>query len=361
MSFAFIACSGATIRNVDSGGDVQAGEPGTQLDQGEVAAETDLVTLTLGGNDAEFGRVMEFCGRNPCLDPNYKPVDGIPFTEWIENKIASLGPSLETSFSGVRSAAPDAITTVMGYPRLFPDTLSEQTCIALDNIIVEYEPTEQDYLNERAMQLNDIVAGSAEATGNTYVGVAERFTNHEVCADGGEWVRGPSLPINASFHPNELGHIAYASAVNQYLLDGSAEPSTALSSSSATMGSFAGTGSIKTAAVEGPVSSVIECGEFEIVRPGGVMSVSGTGYEPGESVRIRLLEKDGHVPLQEVHVRADNSGSIDQAMAVPLVLTTPSLQVQAVGAERDGGDLLLWAPVTAALACDDPQLAPLSA
>jgi len=62
----FIACSGATTNNVLSSGTGQfPGTPDTdpQLARGLVNADTDLVTITIGGNDAFFADVAVDCGQ----------------------------------------------------------------------------------------------------------------------------------------------------------------------------------------------------------------------------------------------------------------------------------------------------------
>src|SRR5438132_460603 len=53
----YVACSGAIVANLYLG---QNGEP-AQL--GSLSSDTDLVTLTIGGNDAGFPDVLTHCVR----------------------------------------------------------------------------------------------------------------------------------------------------------------------------------------------------------------------------------------------------------------------------------------------------------
>ncbi|MGH2686059.1 MAG: SGNH/GDSL hydrolase family protein, partial [Actinomycetota bacterium] len=367
LSFDFIACSGARTYNVDSaaaGGEPQSGEPATQLDRGAVHSGTDLVTLTLGGDDVEFADVMSFCGFNECLDPEFRPVDGIRFTDWLEAMIASVQPDLEDAFSDIRAAAPRSINVVLGYPQLFPDTLAEQTCGGLNPLGPgpEWEPDEQDYLNARGVELNIAIGAAGQNMGITYLGVVERFADHEVCGAGGEWIHGASISQGQTFHPNELGHEAYADAVRDYLADGTRESvpgSGSMRMLSSEEQEPAELGSIRSATIEPKDSSVIECADMGLVRPGGVVTMSGDGFVPESRVRIRILEKDGKRSLRSVRTRSDQNGTIHQRLRLPRRFRGASLQIQALGSERDGGDLLVWAAVLSGSGChasDIPEI-----
>jgi len=78
----FVACSGATSENVRVGGTPQYDEPGTQLDQGQLDANTDLVTLTLGGNDMGFTPVITKCVKQDCLSTSAR-INGIWVQDWF--------------------------------------------------------------------------------------------------------------------------------------------------------------------------------------------------------------------------------------------------------------------------------------
>ena len=97
-SFAFVACSGATTADVIS----------KQLPS--LSATTNLVTLTIGGNDIGFASLIEQCVLSNCATA-------------LVNTTATLGstlkPALDTTFSDIRQAAPNATVIVLGYPRVF--------------------------------------------------------------------------------------------------------------------------------------------------------------------------------------------------------------------------------------------------
>jgi hypothetical protein len=59
--FDFIACSGAVTENIPASGEGQHGEPPQLAAVNGVDASRDLVTISIGGNDAQFVPLFEYC------------------------------------------------------------------------------------------------------------------------------------------------------------------------------------------------------------------------------------------------------------------------------------------------------------
>jgi lysophospholipase L1-like esterase len=100
-SFDLAACSGAKTSDVLSG----------QL--GGLSASTNLVTITIGGNDAGFTTVMENC----IIDSDSSCQSQVSSAEtYIHNTLPGL---LDNVYANIRSHAPNAQVVVLGYPRFY--------------------------------------------------------------------------------------------------------------------------------------------------------------------------------------------------------------------------------------------------
>jgi lysophospholipase L1-like esterase len=176
----FAACSGARVPDV--------------LNQlGSLTTSTSYVTVSVGGNDADFAAVITQCA---------KPWPWTCTTEinnannYIRN---TLPGALNNLYNQIRTKAPNARVAVVGYPRLF----NGEEC----NAGARISPGEQSSLNATADLLASTTAGRAAAYGFRFVDVRGPFTGHAVCDDV-EWVNGLSNPILESYHPNGNGHTA---------------------------------------------------------------------------------------------------------------------------------------------------------
>ena len=101
-NFRFVACSGATTDNV-RGDQVSALTP-----------STNLVTITVGGNDVGFGPVLQTCTVAESDSTCFAAVDA---AEAFSRSV--LPDRLSRTYAAIRSAAPYAQVIVLGYPRLF--------------------------------------------------------------------------------------------------------------------------------------------------------------------------------------------------------------------------------------------------
>ncbi|MFJ4921451.1 SGNH/GDSL hydrolase family protein [Streptomyces sp. NPDC088725] len=177
-SFAFTACSGALT------GDVTA----SQL--APLNAGTDLVSITIGGNDAGFSDVMTTCvlqSEATCLN---RVATARGFVD------STLPGRLDAVYTAIRSKAPSARVVVLGYPRFYK--LS-------GNCIAGLSEAERSAINSASDYLNAATAKRAADHGFTFVDVAPNFSGHEICS-GSEWLHSLDLlNIGESYHPTQQG------------------------------------------------------------------------------------------------------------------------------------------------------------
>lgn len=180
----FAACAGATTASLVAGGQLEA------LD-----ADTDLVTISVGGNDIRWSTAVAACLGGTDL----QCAQAVALTrDAISNALPEL---LDSVYAQISSRAADAQVLVTGYPRLFSpehgDFLAAST-------------TEQESLNAGADLLNAVIADAAADHGFRFVDVTKRFLGHGANAPD-PWVLGPFDP--GAFHPNAAGYEAYTAAV----------------------------------------------------------------------------------------------------------------------------------------------------
>ncbi|MFC3495547.1 SGNH/GDSL hydrolase family protein [Glycomyces rhizosphaerae] len=176
--FTFVACGGATTDDVLAG-QVQS------LD-----AETDLVTIGIGGNDIGWTSAI-----TACITPFQ---DCTPAIEEAERKATEELPAkLDAVYTEIETRSPDAEVLVTGYPRLFA---AVNTCDAFGSISI----AEQKRMNTGADVLSAVIQAASEDHGFTYVDVRDEFTGHEVCSRQ-PWLHGLTL-TDIPYHPKASGH-----------------------------------------------------------------------------------------------------------------------------------------------------------
>lgn len=177
--FTFEACSGARTADLLS----------TQL--GSLDAETDIVTVTIGGNDIGWAEAVK-----ACLTPLADCTDEIEDSERLVQ--LHLPGLLDGAYGAIANRAPNADVYVLGYPRLFNGA---STCGALRQPSVG----EQLLMNEAADRLAGVIRNKAEEHDFTYVDVRRAFEGHAICDDVA-YLNGLAYPPSESYHPNAMGH-----------------------------------------------------------------------------------------------------------------------------------------------------------
>ena len=189
-ALSFQACSGATTTDVIN----------NQL--GPLNSSTNLVTMTIGGNDAGFSTVIVDCAAwyFPCQSAINNA------DSYIQNTLPGV---LNTGYGDIRSHAPNAHVVILGYPHLF--TSNGATC-NFDALTSQHEIE----LNGTADLIDGVISNQAQAHGFTYVDPRSAFNSHEICSSS-EWLNGLSNPLSESFHPNVSGQADFTSQVEGVL------------------------------------------------------------------------------------------------------------------------------------------------
>lgn len=167
---------------------------------GALDERTELVTLTVGGNDAGFVPVLLEVVAPAWLSRSDDAIDGAleVVTEQLPGRLTRV---LET----VRARAPRAQVLCTGYPHLFNGV---SDCSLL-TFVSEHEMAR---LRVAADALVAVVLAAAHEAGAVTVDVRDGFAGHQVC-DEREWINGLSWPLADSYHPNAQGHAAYGDLV----------------------------------------------------------------------------------------------------------------------------------------------------
>jgi hypothetical protein len=250
----FAACSGAIVRDVYEGRPKGGSFLEPQVVMGEVHPEVGLVTITMGGNDVLFSRVVLHClEHDGCLaDPFGSPATTgqVPIAEenpdditdqtlpppprlvlpgrqglgdWARAAIALVDGRVDRLYGDLRTSFPNARIVVIGYPHLVPDRAAPIVPSDCASVLRRLSRAERRELRALTDQLNATLYARAAGHGLEFVSAAEAWAGHEPCGDKGQYTNAvklvltPNIVDGGSFHPNEQGHKALARLVACYL------------------------------------------------------------------------------------------------------------------------------------------------
>lgn len=174
-SFKYAACGGATTQSMT--------DQFASLDAG-----TDLVSITIGGNDVGFANTMVTCvtgSDTSCVNA---------VNNGIEAARTTLPGRLDATYATIRTRAPNATVVVLGYPYLVEPN---GTCLSA---------TKRAALNRGSDELAAVISARAAAAGARYVDARAHFAGHGACGPS-PWINSFSLfRLAESFHPNATGY-----------------------------------------------------------------------------------------------------------------------------------------------------------
>jgi lysophospholipase L1-like esterase len=176
----FDACGGATTDDVRT------------LQLANLTAETGLVSITIGGNDAGFSPTLAVCTAGTDTDCEQQVASA-------RAVIAQVLPgALDATYQAIREGAPNAAVVVLGYPHLFDPAA---TCP--DGGL---SAAKRQVLNDAADDLSLVIADRAQAAGFTFVDVRPQFAGHEICT-AEPWINDVSAERPSdSYHLNAAGY-----------------------------------------------------------------------------------------------------------------------------------------------------------
>jgi lysophospholipase L1-like esterase len=189
-SFSYAACSGATTQDVNA----------NQL--GGLSGSTNLVTISIGGNDAGFSAVVGACRFGTTEQCDAAVDNGI---DVITNVLPGR---LDDTYGRIRAKAPNADVVVLGYPHLFE---LGATCQGDD-----IPEAHRARLNQAADVLATVTAQRVKAAGArfTFADTRPYFAGHGICSTT-PWIHALRADQVESYHPNQAGHDnAYLKALN---------------------------------------------------------------------------------------------------------------------------------------------------
>jgi lysophospholipase L1-like esterase len=179
-SFTLAACSGAKTTDVLN----------NQL--GGLSATTNLVTITIGGNDAGFTTIIEDC----ILDSDSGCTSAVNSAESFVR--TSLPGLLDNVYTAIRSHAPNASVVVLGYPRFYQ--VPGSCVLGLSN-------TKRTAINGGADVLDTTISAEAGKFGYQFADVRNAFSAHEICSSGTAWLHSVNFAsLTDSYHPTVAGY-----------------------------------------------------------------------------------------------------------------------------------------------------------
>lgn len=205
------SCSGATTDDMTNPQNVEPDGPNPPQFN-SLATGTEVVSLTIGGNDIGFSEIAQSCitlnpFSSPCLD---KYDSG--GNDQIAARIAATAPKVAAVLRGIHARSPQARVFVLNYPAIFPETGSG--CWPQMPISFKDAP----YLRAKEQELNAMIATRAAANGATLVNWYAASIGHDACKSSSvRWVEplipnNPAAPIHPNLHGMEGGAAALVTA-----------------------------------------------------------------------------------------------------------------------------------------------------
>ena len=226
----FVAASGATTQNIiqseqnkeytDRKGTLQSTSLPKQIDIfDEIKDEVDFVTLTIGGNDAEFSNIITTCVTT---GKNFRPFA-------LEQQINKVWKSAETIYANLRqtyqaihSKAPNAKIIVAGYPKLFDPAggfgVNPEEATLINNTVSKFnDQIEQNVISSSLIDdFIDFVDVETKFEGHGAYS-HEAWLNDIILLPQSQDLNKKTIASSYSVHPNKDGAKAYAECVNEYI------------------------------------------------------------------------------------------------------------------------------------------------
>jgi lysophospholipase L1-like esterase len=207
-----VSCGGAATGDMTAAQSVALGSNPPQFNA--LTSNTDLVTVTIGGNDIGFTSILETCALESLTSPFGNPCQRhytAGGTDQLAAEINATAPKVSAVLAGIRQRAPHARIVVVGYLRILPPTGG---CWP----IVPLARGDVPYLDGVEHQLNAMLGTEAAAAGDVFVNPGVT-TGHDVCQpESRKWVEG-IVPTSLAFpvHPNANGMTEVASLLRAAL------------------------------------------------------------------------------------------------------------------------------------------------
>ncbi|WP_280760474.1 SGNH/GDSL hydrolase family protein [Prescottella agglutinans] len=196
-SFLNLSCSGARTENVmNTPQQTSTGAVPPQIDR--MPSDTTLVTLSIGGNDIRWPKLVSRCyASGPGGDAGCRTDPA--FTHDAVSALADVGPKVWSTLAAIRVKAPSARIILVGHGGIVGD----RGC--WPNLPI----SDADAMWVRGFfaMFNGVLATAAATSGAEFVDVAAGSQGHDACAAPEQrWFEGRQAGPSASpLHPNAAG------------------------------------------------------------------------------------------------------------------------------------------------------------
>lgn len=222
------SCAGAVVANVtDTPQSTSSGTVPAQVNA--LSAKTDIITISIGGNDIGFSTVLGTCfaasANGPLLANSSAKncVSSSPAVAQLPQVLANqTGPALDRMLSTVKKKAPNAKIYLLGYLSLFPSAGVQSTgCFVppIDSlgapIANSYPFTASDtaFFHDMQVSLDRAQKQAADRNGVTFISMLQSSDAKSPCGDtGNSLVNGvtftsmkPPTVAQGTLHPNAAG------------------------------------------------------------------------------------------------------------------------------------------------------------
>ncbi|MGH3963052.1 MAG: SGNH/GDSL hydrolase family protein [Pseudonocardiaceae bacterium] len=210
VDYTDVTCSGARTDHMTVSQQAPLSGGGTNPPQFDaLRPDTDLVTVTIGGNDFGLEDIFNTCfalsRTNPLGDPCRQQATA-GGTDRYAQRIPAVAPKVAEVLKGIRQRSPQATVLVVAYLRILPPAVG---CYPIVPIALGDVP----YLDGLEQQLTAMLADQANDHGAVFIDSYAASPNRDVCQPPEvKWVEGttPTSPAHP-MHPNIRGMHAVAS------------------------------------------------------------------------------------------------------------------------------------------------------
>jgi len=243
-----VTCTGAVTANIIGTSQVTPDYfgGGTALPQvGALSADTDVVSVSIGGNDAGFSQIAEECLALTATGPVAGPDKSFSSPDcqsiYVQSGVDTLAQLITTTvaanlanaYTAIATAAPNATVFVVGYPSLLPDAANTPAGGCFTSILgpnglepphpqnaIPFTDIDVPYIHSIEVLLNATIAQQAAAAGFTFIDNQPGSLAHSACPQSASpYVNGITLrsltvePLTepGGLHPNAAG-VAFLTA-----------------------------------------------------------------------------------------------------------------------------------------------------
>jgi len=166
--------------------------------------EADLVTVTIGGNDAGFAEIIRHC-----VDPLPLPTHCDQDYPNGQRDIEALSGRLADVYNAILDRAPDATVVVLTYPQIFAAGPAPLDC----PIYRDADENERTWIRARTADMDRVIRDTVDqvrlarnTNRLTALSVLDSFVGHDMCADQPYANAGVVTEPDDSFHPTAAGY-----------------------------------------------------------------------------------------------------------------------------------------------------------